>query len=215
MKVRDSDICYYCGAKAVDGEHVPPFCFFPEGKRKQLLTVPSCFLHNNMYSDDDDYVRNILTMEISCNRTGKKLYYDKSHRSFKRNPKDVEYINKRAVDITLINGTKTGAIGLDVNKFNNVMRKIGYGLFFLKYNRIWKKPLNIYCPNLLDKRSLVSPLGKLFKKVYKDFSWAKSYGENIDVFTYKWGKDNKDNIMLRLRFYDKILVYIFETVFNK
>ena len=40
--------CYACEEKPTGVEHAPPRLFFPEGGeyRKDLITVPSCDLHN-------------------------------------------------------------------------------------------------------------------------------------------------------------------------
>lgn len=60
-----SKTCYMCDELATTVEHIPPKCIFPETKdledktlnlRKKLLTVPSCTLHNNAKSGDDEYL---------------------------------------------------------------------------------------------------------------------------------------------------------------
>ena len=56
--------CYMCTSAATSVEHVPPRCLFPEQKdlpigvdlRKQLITVPSCDIHNSRKSKDDEYL---------------------------------------------------------------------------------------------------------------------------------------------------------------
>lgn len=42
-------ICYFCGELATSKEHVPPQGLFPKKDiyRNNLITVPSCTLHNN------------------------------------------------------------------------------------------------------------------------------------------------------------------------
>ena len=59
--------CYICGAPATSKEHVPPQCLFPEKKdigtekfRKDLITVPSCELHNTNKSKDDEFLMDAL-----------------------------------------------------------------------------------------------------------------------------------------------------------
>ncbi len=58
--------CYYknCKSNTVGREHAPPKCFFNE-KKGNLITVPSCPVHNLKKSGDDEYVRNIFTL---CNK---------------------------------------------------------------------------------------------------------------------------------------------------
>lgn len=56
--------CYFCGGEVAGVEHIPPRCFFPKGKRNELITVPSCDMHNQEKSKEDEYVRAILLGSI-------------------------------------------------------------------------------------------------------------------------------------------------------
>lgn len=56
--------CYFCGGEVTGVEHIPPRCFFPKGKRNELITVTSCDIHNQEKSKDDEYVRAILLGSI-------------------------------------------------------------------------------------------------------------------------------------------------------
>ena len=55
--------CYMCGGAITSMEHVPPKCIFPESKdmegenyRNNLITVPSCDIHNSHKSYDDEFL---------------------------------------------------------------------------------------------------------------------------------------------------------------
>lgn len=52
--------CYACDGLATGKEHCPPKCLFPEGHRKNLITVPACDSHNNAKSDNDEFFRLIV-----------------------------------------------------------------------------------------------------------------------------------------------------------
>jgi hypothetical protein len=52
--------CYFCGGEATGVEHVPPKSFFIKGQREELITVPSCDVHNQQKSKDDEYIRSLL-----------------------------------------------------------------------------------------------------------------------------------------------------------
>ncbi|UZJ61194.1 hypothetical protein OKW98_05580 [Pseudomonas sp. KU26590] len=52
--------CYYCEKPATGMEHVPPQSFFIKGQRDGLISVPSCDVHNQQKSKDDEYVRAVL-----------------------------------------------------------------------------------------------------------------------------------------------------------
>ncbi|WP_349735778.1 hypothetical protein [Pseudomonas jessenii] len=55
-----TDQCYHCGEAAKTREHAPPKCLFPadadKDYRVNLITVPSCDLHNSVKSGDDQYM---------------------------------------------------------------------------------------------------------------------------------------------------------------
>src|SRR3990170_4856618 len=71
------ETCYMCERNAVTREHVPAKCFFPkDGEtsssdlRKNLVTVPSCDLHNSSKSKDDEYVCFVLAASLDVNPLG-------------------------------------------------------------------------------------------------------------------------------------------------
>ncbi|MBK3447558.1 MULTISPECIES: hypothetical protein [Pseudomonadaceae] len=56
--------CYCCEEPKVGDEHVPPQSFFAKGNRAGLIKVPSCKLHNQDKSADDEYIRSVLLSSI-------------------------------------------------------------------------------------------------------------------------------------------------------
>ena len=79
--------CYMCGNPAITKEHVPPKCLFPEKKdigtdkyRLDLITVPSCEKHNNLKSDDDEFLMVSLAGILGNNSIGCLLYTSPSPR---------------------------------------------------------------------------------------------------------------------------------------
>ena len=64
--------CYMCDQPSTSAEHVPPKCLFPEKKdlpegvdlRKQLITVPACYVHNTRKSKNDEYLLFCLVMSV-------------------------------------------------------------------------------------------------------------------------------------------------------
>ena len=74
-----NNTCYMCEAVATTDEHAPPRCLFPETKdlidksldlRKELITVPACKEHNTAKSTDDEYLLNILSLNITSGSHG-------------------------------------------------------------------------------------------------------------------------------------------------
>ena len=81
------ETCYACAAVACSVEHCPPLSFFPEGHRKDLITVPSCSDHNHVNSKDVEYTRNWLTTSWGVNTAGQNLFDGKTKKSFDRSPR--------------------------------------------------------------------------------------------------------------------------------
>ena len=81
------ETCYACAAVATTVEHCPPQSFFPEGHRKNLITVPSCSNHNNANSKDVEYTRNWITTSWGVNSAGQDLFEQKTKKSFDRSPR--------------------------------------------------------------------------------------------------------------------------------
>ena len=80
------DTCYACDQPATTKEHAPPKSFFPHGgSGLNLITVPSCSVHNCDNSLDVEYVRNAIASSAGLNETG-ELLSDKTKRSFDRSP---------------------------------------------------------------------------------------------------------------------------------
>jgi hypothetical protein len=78
--------CYACDQPATTKEHAPPFSFFPNGYKENLITVPSCEAHNNANSKDVEYARNVITILYGANSVGEQHFSDKSVRSFDHSP---------------------------------------------------------------------------------------------------------------------------------
>lgn len=80
--------CAYCGDRvATDKEHVFPKSLYPESKatsRVQRLTIPSCNVCNNGWSDDEAHFRNILALAGEPNDSRRELWETTVQRSFRQ-----------------------------------------------------------------------------------------------------------------------------------
>src|SRR5262245_24687551 len=120
--------CYMCGDPGITKEHVPPYSFFPEGYRDNLVTVPSCQKHNNHLAKDVEYVRNIIATSIQVNDVGSSLT-DKVIRSYTKSSGLAKRVfgNMRTFKV---GNEKTGIIRIDLERFNSVIKAIAYALYF-------------------------------------------------------------------------------------
>jgi len=90
-----NDVCYWCGGIATSLEHIPPKCIFPEKKdidkifnqsfRDELITVPSCDLHNSKKSKDDEYFLVCLSSLVGNNDVSLIHTYTKVRRALIHN----------------------------------------------------------------------------------------------------------------------------------
>ena len=79
-----------CDRNAVSSEHVPPKNLFPEQKdvgkdyRQYLITVPSCEIHNNHKSKDDEFLMVSLAGIFGNNSIGYLHKFTKVNRAIRR-----------------------------------------------------------------------------------------------------------------------------------
>jgi hypothetical protein len=68
--------CYFqgCSEPKTSMEHIPPKSFFPKDQRDQLLTVPSCDLHNGAKSRDDLYVLAHICLNSSPKNRSREIF---------------------------------------------------------------------------------------------------------------------------------------------
>src|SRR2546423_14667988 len=104
--------CYMCEQPGVTTEHVPPKAFFPDDRRFNLITVPSCWRHNESNSKDVEYVRNVITGSWGVNSVGEEVQ-QKSFRSFDKSPKLLRQ-TFRDIKPVMKDGEETGAFSVNL-----------------------------------------------------------------------------------------------------
>jgi len=210
-----------CDAAATSVEHVPPRCLFPEQKdlpsgvdlRKQLITVPSCDVHNSSKSKDDEYLLYALSMNIPNNTTASDHFSSKILRAIQRSPSVIKKFTEKQIPVK-VEDTQTGeihetlALQVDRQRLENALMMIGRALYFHHFNTRWKGSVSAY-PNFLlaltepNARELNEPVETMATLAEEFFLDQPRYGENQDVFSYQVsaGQSPAETIML-LRFYE-------------
>lgn len=213
--------CYMCDATATSVEHVPPRCLFPEQKdlpsgvnlRKQLITVPSCDVHNTSKSKDDEYLLYALSMNIPNNPTASNHFSTKILRAIQRNPSVIKKFTEKQIPVK-VEDTQTGeihdtlALQVDRQRLENALMMIGRALYFYHFKTKWNGSVSAY-PNFLlaltepNARELNEPVEKMAALAEEFFLNQPCHGENQDVFSYHVaaGQSPVETIML-LRFYE-------------
>ena len=208
-----SEKCYLCEAEKFSMEHVPARCFFPEEPeyRKDLIKVPSCQQHNENTSKDDEYVRNIICMSIGNNSVAFKQFIDKVIKSFQHSPalQSQTLQNTRKVYVEGKEGIQhTFAFEIDRNRFDKVMKKIGYALYYHTYNKVWQRGLIVATDCLLNIGLQQDEYGQLISMYRQQIIEPIFDGKNPKVFQYKFQETESEEVILWMKFYEGFEVFI-------
>jgi hypothetical protein len=204
-----------CASLASSKEHVPPICFFPEHKglppgkdyRKNLITVPSCDLHNSRKSEDDQYLLFVIASYYETNLVAQQHFSKNILPAIKERPMLIKIFSREYFPVT-VNGLPTIAYKVDKNRFNNSIDHIARAIYFHHFRQKMLEPISI-----VQLAELSSGKNEDFLRNYlrqelkfKDFQMAPTlpkYGQNQEIFYYQVIEDkrNKKDI-LRLVFYE-------------
>jgi len=135
-----------CDAEATTREHVPPKSFFPDGYRKDLITVPSCPAHNHAQSLDIEYARNIVAGFDGVNQVG-ELVFELAKRSYNRSPALFceSFHDFRPI---CINGQDTGAFTVDLERVKSKMAPIANAIYFKEYGHQYPAQWNVFLASM-------------------------------------------------------------------
>jgi hypothetical protein len=213
--------CYMCTAVATSDEHVPPRGLFPKQKdlppgvdlRKQLLTVPSCDLHNSEKSMEDAYLRNILVMNIPNNTTAHNHFLRAVMRSYQERPALLHTIANTQVAVEAEDSTtgqrqQTLAVRVDENRLNNVFGMMARALYFHHFQMQWTEDVKIYPSFILavtepNAAELNAPREQMAAYMEQLMAGKPSHGENPQVFSYQLAENVAPlRAVMRLRFYE-------------
>jgi hypothetical protein len=203
-----------CEDPATTIEHVPPKSFFPPKFRKNLITVPSCKAHNNEKSDDDDYIRTIISLNYENNPESLKLFNTKVLRSLQRNPRVVkDFVENNSYPIT-IDGEPSMAIKYDYDRYIRVMIYMAKAIHFYHFQTKWTEEISILPVSArypIEDAKHKEKNARLDILKYNEMDPPK-YGENQDIFYYQFQVNNQDNTKrLRMAFYIGFITYAFSS----
>lgn len=154
-KIKKSTSCYICSQPATSKEHVPPVCLFPEEKdiktsifRNNLITVPSCDLHNSKKSKDDEFLMACLAGIVGNNVIGFFHNVTKVKRALARQGEDLVHILMRDSKKEVIKNIKGDIIPVlvgrpDFDRLRSCFLHIAYGLYYHKFGKAFKGECHI------------------------------------------------------------------------
>lgn len=115
------DSCYRCDEPGTTREHVPPKCLFPEAKdmgglhlREDLITVPSCPVHNTAKSRDDEFLMVCMAGILGNNSIGFRHRLSKVNKAIRRSA-------DRLLQEVFIDKAEVRRIELERNRFIDVL----------------------------------------------------------------------------------------------
>jgi hypothetical protein len=215
-----SNYCYWCGKPATSREHVPPKCIFPENKdsikaedfRQNLITVPSCELHNLAKSTDDAYLFGILSLNCDSNETGQRQATTKFVRALRRSKGLGRAVIRQPRKSFILDRSKglilnTAKITVDRNRLECILEHIGRGLHYHHFGRSFAGQLKICIEFMIDHGSVLlgeasHPQRRLRSATTQMFASLQKHGSNPDSFFYQVALDSSTtDPVMRLTFY--------------
>ena len=201
--------CYMCEEKAVSKEHVPPLCIFPDKKdvkglnfRKDLITVPSCNLHNSKKSHNDEFLMLAIAGIVGNNQLGYMQTVTKVNRALRR--KSSDFLGKAIIKnlktstIKSTNGYEFPVLfgNPDHRRFSECFQQIAYGLYFHKHGNRFrgevKVLLGFVTHTVKDSQTFLNFMRKRFD--LEDLR-LEIEGANPDAFTYQFCAPDEHGII--------------------
>lgn len=182
-KSPSGDTCYACDQPATTKEHAPPKSFFPEGRRLNLITVPSCSVHNCDNSPDVEYVRNAVVSLAGLNETG-ELLIDKAKRSFDHSPALFERTFRSFVVHS--REEQVGTYKFDLKRLDKVMRAVVQALHYRDQGQKWG-PWLVFVPSLGSESSLIHKTAdgsENLRDLLSRIPYVDRFTAEPEVFTY-------------------------------
>ncbi len=207
--------CYMCSQRATSQEHAPPRCLFPQAEdtsdgvdyRKNLVTVPSCELHNGQKSHDDEYLLFVLAGSYTSSSVGLNQFLTKVHRAFKKRPGKAANFVRRATPVKLKRIGETewenGAqVIIDGERVDGVLSNCARALYHHHTGSKFQGAAQVLTnfTMYLDEKVQAS-VSESFDSAANDLAAEPLLGTNPAVFAYKF-KEDDETVLFYFCFYD-------------
>ena len=219
MSSKIPDSCYACDSSPSSREHVPPKCLFPtelgQNLRKDLITVPSCEVHNGKKSDDDEFLLASLAGIVGCNNIGMLHKFTKVDRAIRRSG---GRLLKKVLKTSEVKSHKLedgNVVDIawgkpDLERLHTCFSLIGLGLYFHELGERFKGKVTcevVYVP--INDRGRAGYREFAVEQMHKELSTSKVKGENPEVFQWVIGpRDPSGACCGKVVFYGNLSVYL-------
>lgn len=211
-----------CSQPATSKEHVPPACLFPEEKdiktsifRNNLITVPSCDLHNSKKSKDDEFLMGCLAGIVGNNVIGFFHNLTKVKRALDRKGEDFIHVLMKDSKRETIKNPEGGIFPVlvgrpDFDRLRSCFLHIAYGLFYHKFGKAFTGECHIIMDFLTYDNEESEKYKLLCRKRFEmEPKKPKTEGSNPEIFRYEFIEpDEFGLIALRITFYEGTNVFI-------
>jgi hypothetical protein len=222
MIKKEIEKCYMCNLEGKTREHVPPKCLFPEKKdvghvkyRENLITVPSCEMHNSGKSKDDEFLMVSIAGIVGNNSIGYLHNAGKVSRAVRRTSNKLlskVFSKRKSFKVRLKNNKFISIIEVtpDLARLIRCFEHIAYGVYRHHFGKSFVGELKIF-PGFLNSQDK-SP--ENFKKFVKhrfdiDTYGKNKMGNNKSIFYYQFiDEDEAGLIGLKICFYEGVDVFI-------
>jgi hypothetical protein len=192
--------CYFCGKPATSSEHVPPRCLFPEQKdisdedfRRNLITVPSCDVHNMQKSREDEFLMACLAPIVGNNEIGYFHTQTKLARARSRNPHLIAETIRDPINLNLKSREgKTFPVLLgqpDMPRLCKALEAVARGLYFHTKGKRFKGKVQVLPVFVKYRPGATIDICQLLAEIHTEQErkdWPE-YGENPKIFSFQIG----------------------------
>jgi len=207
--------CYFCGKPATSKEHVPPKALFPELKdspdnidyRKNLVTVPSCDLHNSSKSKDDEYLLYVLTMSLPSNTVAKNQFLSKVMRAIEKRPELLNRVASALQPVTVHDRESgewinTVAVQTEHSRLLSAFEHIARAIHFHEAGSVWEGKVTVVIEFTLSLGNISANVTQeaLVVELNGSLHGVPLMGDHPAVFAYQSVVHANGKIM-RMHFY--------------
>lgn len=204
-----------CAGEATSREHAPPRCLFPEAKdtttglnyRRNLVTVPSCEVHNCEKSHDDEYLLFALAGSYTSSNIGLTQFLTKVDRAFKKRPTKATNFIRRSTPVQLRRPDQAeweqGAqIIVDGERIDRVLGNCARALYHHHTKSKFQGPVEVLTSSTmyLDEKTQAS-VSTVFDITGHALCDETLLGANPQIFSYKF-KETESMVIFYLCFYE-------------
>lgn len=205
--------CFMCEQPATTKDHIPPRCFFPEGKdvkadyRKNLIAIPACDSHNLKTSKDDEYLMGVVAFHWRNNPVAYEHSITKVKRALKRNKRYYNlFFGEGKHQLVYQQGQPLVTTPVDIHRFTSCMQKITRGIYFSHFGKKWLlnvdvQPLSLI-PIYKEWNPIIDDLAQVHQMMRQLCVNEPRHGENPDIFYYQLVQDkSQTSTIMRMVFY--------------